>query len=76
MPISSTIKRFDGNIYINADGIRTDVHGVPLSAGAIELAPGANPNGILSSTVGAFAYDATNKVLWACDGGSVWTQLI
>ena len=76
MPISTTLRRLDGGIYVNADGLRTDRHGIPLTIGAISLAAGANPNGVVSDTVGVFAYDSTNKVLWACDGGSVWTQLV
>lgn len=74
--ISSTLRVFDNGVYINADGLRTDKDGVLLASGAIQLAAGADPNGVLFSTVGVFAYDSTNKVLWACDGGSVWTQLI
>ena len=74
--ISSTLRVFDNGVYMNADGLITDKDGVLLPSGAIPLAAGANPNGVLSSTVGVFAYDSTNKVFWACDGGSVWTQLI
>lgn len=63
MPISTTLRAFDGGIYINADGLRTDRYGVPLTDGAIVVT--SNPNGSVTASAPAMAYSAA---------GSVWIK--
>lgn len=83
MPISTTLRRLDGGIYINADGIRTDQHGVPLTStgsGTIEVvATGASPEGVASHPQGTFLYDSVSEQLWLQPTTGLttgWVQLI
>jgi hypothetical protein len=80
MPISTTLRRLDGGIYINADGLRTDADGIPLSSGSSEItvAPG-DPEGVISANPGVFRYDATAKALYIKEtgvGNTGWVRLI
>lgn len=38
-------------------------------------AVGEDPNGVLTATVGDFAFEVGTANIWSCDGGSVWTQV-
>lgn len=50
MPISTTLRSLDGGIYINADGLITDRHGIPTSIGGIPIKGGSgDPNGVTSA---------------------------
>lgn len=80
MPISTTIRRLDNGLYINADGLRTDMHGTPIESSGGTVSYGtSDPNGLVSAAFGSMQYDPIGKRLWVCDSnpsGSVWTQLI
>lgn len=82
MPISTTLRRLDGGIYINADGIRTDPHGNPLaSSGGVTTVTttGASPNGVTTADNGSFVYDSVAQTFWVKTGGTSntgWIQLI
>ena len=83
MPISTTLRQFDGDIWINADGIRTDRHGIPLTEGegggggiTTGVVP---PEGAVEGSTGDMYYDTTNQTLWIKtteSGTEGWTQLI
>lgn len=82
MPISTTLRRLDGGIYINADGIRTDQHGVPLaSSGGVTTVTttGVSPEGVTTAAVGSFVYDSVASTFWVKatgSGNTGWIQLI
>lgn len=77
MPISTTLRRIDtsdGIIYINADGIRTDRHGVPIAgSGTSDIRAGnyggGEPNWTPSGTAGQ-AVDTSNNQVWLYYGGA------
>lgn len=77
MPISTTLKRYDtpdGRIYINADGIRTDQHGIPISGGTSEDSRagdygGSEPNWTPTGTLGQ-AVDTSNERIWIWYSGA------
>ena len=80
MPISTTLRRLDGGIYINADGLRTDQHGIPINSSSITITTtGASPEGVTSGAAGTFVYDSVSQTLWVqpTSGGTTgWIQLI
>jgi hypothetical protein len=84
MPISTTLRRLDGGIFINADGIRTDQHGIPLttsgSGGATTItSTGVSPEGVVTADAGNFVFDNVANTFWVKSTGSGntgWLQLI
>lgn len=83
MPISTTLRALDGGIYINADGLRTDSQGNPITAEYAQIqvtTSGASPEGVVSAAQGVFLYDSVASALWikstAGTGTTGWTQLI
>lgn len=85
MPISSTLRRLDGGIYINADGLLTDSNGIPVggsgSGGTANLTVrSTDPEGVFTGTQGDFVYNSVDKKLWIKDtagtGLTGWLQLI
>lgn len=77
MPISATLRRIDtisGPIYINADGIRTDQHGIPVSGSTSEDHRSGNyggnePNWTPLGTFGQ-AVDTSTERVWIYYSGS------
>jgi hypothetical protein len=82
MPISTTLRRLDGGLYINADGLQTDQHGIPLTTGASSSIAviATSPEGVTTAAQGTFAYDAVAKALYIKDsvgtGNTGWLQLL
>lgn len=83
MPISNTVRAFDGGLYINADGFQCDKHGIPLvsATGTIIITTvGTSPEGVQSANQGVFLYDTTSQQLWIKSsvgtGTTGWTQIL
>lgn len=81
MPISTTLRCLDGGVYINADGLRTDRHGIPISAsgGASGYSGVVDPNGVVTADPGSTYRNTANDTFWSKDtgtGDTGWHQLI
>lgn len=76
MPISTTLRRIDtpsGRIYINADGLRTDQHGIPLDVSLPDFRSGdyggGEPNWTPAGSAGQ-AIDTSNERVWQYYSGA------
>lgn len=79
MPISTTIRRLDSGIYINADGLRCDVNGVPISGGVQTYVLTTDPENTQVGSPGEFAVNTVTKKFFIKETGTSntgWTQYI
>lgn len=73
MPISTTLRQLDGDIWINADGLRTDRNGIPITGtgSGVTIAPGVvNPEGVVVASPGATYRNTANDTFWSKDTGT------
>ncbi len=82
MPISSTVRALDNGHYTNADGLKTDRHGIPLNPSDNFKSYDGDPNGNVEITGKGICFGIGSNLgavyIKQTDGtsSSEWTLLI